>query len=82
MLGSHDVKLLLTLTCPDFVGFRCDVAAEVPTDFWEQARAEIDKVKPDILMLAESDKPELLVHAFDLDYSWPLLGRRRYSRSG
>jgi glycosidase len=58
----------------DLDGFRCDVAAEVPTDFWEQARAELDKVKPDIVMLAESDKPELLVRAFDLDYSWPLHG--------
>ncbi|HEX8558481.1 MAG TPA: alpha-amylase family glycosyl hydrolase [Pyrinomonadaceae bacterium] len=58
----------------DLDGFRCDVAAEVPTDFWEQARAELDKVKSDILMLAESDKPELLVRAFDLDYSWPLHG--------
>src|SRR5215207_10150998 len=58
----------------DLDGFRCDVAAELPTDFWEQARAELDKVKPDILMLAESDKPELLVRAFDLDYSWPLHG--------
>jgi cyclomaltodextrinase len=56
----------------DLDGFRCDVAGEVPTDFWEQARAELDKVKPDILMLAEADKPELLVRAFDLDYSWPL----------
>src|SRR4051812_4335073 len=58
----------------DLDGFRCDVAAEVPTDFWEQARAELDKVKPDIVMLAESDKPELLASAFDLDYSWPLHG--------
>ncbi|MFL6257473.1 MAG: alpha-amylase family glycosyl hydrolase [Pyrinomonadaceae bacterium] len=58
----------------DLDGFRCDVAAEVPTDFWEQARAELDKVKTDILLLAEADKPELLVRAFDLDYSWPLHG--------
>lgn len=58
----------------DLDGFRCDVAAEVPTDFWEQARVELDKVKPDIVMLAESDKPELLARAFDLDYSWPLHG--------
>ncbi|MSU58558.1 MAG: alpha-amylase [Pedosphaera sp.] len=53
-------------------GFRCDVAYMVPTDFWEQARAELEKIKPDILMLAEATKPELLVKAFDLDYSWPL----------
>src|ERR1043165_2473534 len=56
----------------DLDGFRCDVAGEVPTTFWEQARSELEKVKPDIIMLAEADKPELLVHAFDLDYSWSL----------
>ncbi|MDQ3918482.1 MAG: alpha-amylase family glycosyl hydrolase [Acidobacteriota bacterium] len=56
----------------DLDGFRCDVAADVPTDFWERARAELERVKPDIVMLAEADKPELLVRAFDLDYSWSL----------
>ncbi len=56
----------------DVDGFRCDVAYMVPTDFWEQARAELSKVKPDIMMLAEASKPELLVKAFDMDYSWPL----------
>jgi glycosidase len=55
----------------DVDGFRCDVAYMVPTDFWEQARAELTKVKPDIMMLAEASKPELLVKAFDIDYSWP-----------
>lgn len=56
----------------DVDGFRCDVAAMVPTDFWEQARAELEKVKPDIMMLAEASKPELLTKAFDMDYAWPL----------
>jgi cyclomaltodextrinase len=56
----------------DLDGFRCDVAGEVPTDFWENARTELEKIKPDILMLAEAHKAELLVKAFDLDYSWPL----------
>ena len=56
----------------DLDGFRCDVAEEVPTDFWESARAELDKIKADIVMLAEGHKPELLVKAFDFDYSWPL----------
>ncbi len=57
----------------DLDGFRCDVAHMVPTSFWEQARAELSKVKPDIIMLAEASKPELLLKAFDIDYSWPLL---------
>ena len=56
----------------DLDGFRCDVAGEVPTDFWENARVELEKIKPDIVMLAEAHKAELLVNAFDLDYSWPL----------
>ena len=56
----------------DLDGFRCDVAEEVPTDFWENARAELDKIKPDIAMLAEGHKAELLLKAFDFDYSWPL----------
>jgi len=55
----------------DLDGFRCDAAGEVPTDFWEEARQELDKLKPDLMMLAEADKPELLVKAFDLDYAWP-----------
>ena len=56
----------------DLDGFRCDVAGEVPTDFWENARRELEQIKPDIMMLAEAHKPELQVTAFDLDYSWPL----------
>jgi cyclomaltodextrinase len=59
-------------TC-DVDGFRCDVASMVPTDFWVQARTELEKTKPDIMMLAEASKPELLVKAFDIDYSWPLM---------
>ena len=55
----------------DLDGFRCDVAGEVPTDFWENARVELEKVKPQIVMLAESNKPELLTKAFDIDYAWP-----------
>jgi cyclomaltodextrinase len=58
----------------DLDGFRCDVAGMIPTDFWERARAELEKIKPDIVMLAEAHEPDLLARAFDLDYSWPLHG--------
>lgn len=54
----------------DLDGFRCDAAGMVPTDFWEQARTELDAVKPGLLMLAEWDQPALTAHAFDVDYSW------------
>jgi glycosidase len=55
----------------DLDGFRCDVAGGPPQDFWEEARAELEKIKPDIIMIAESNKPELLTKAFDIDYAWP-----------
>ena len=54
-------------------GYRCDAAGELPTNFWEQARAALDQLNPDLLMLAEAAKPELERSAFSLDYDWPLL---------
>jgi len=57
----------------DLDGYRCDAASEVPTDFWEHARAELNRIKPEIMMLAEASKPELLRSAFDIDYAWPVM---------
>jgi 1,4-alpha-glucan branching enzyme len=52
----------------DIDGYRCDVAGDVPTDFWNNSRAELDKIKP-VFMLAEAEKPEM--HgAFDMTYGW------------
>jgi len=56
----------------DIDGFRCDMAGLVPTDFWEDARAELQKMKP-LFMLAENeDKPELCKMAFDANYGWEM----------
>ncbi len=51
-------------------GYRCDVAAMVPTDFWIDVRKELDKIKP-VFMLAEAHEPELH-QAFDMTYNWQL----------
>ena len=57
----------------DVDGYRCDVAMMVPTDFWNEARAELDKVKP-VFMLAEAeDELDLFEKAFDMRYAWELL---------
>lgn len=56
----------------DIDGFRCDVAGEVPTDFWDDTRKQLETVKPDIFMLAEASKPELQKNAFDMGYNWPM----------
>lgn len=55
----------------DIDGFRCDVASLVPTPFWNEARAALDRVKP-VFMLAESDAAELHAQAFDMSYHWDL----------
>jgi glycosidase len=52
-------------------GFRCDVAGMVPTEFWNQAREELDQIKP-LFMLAEWETPEMHEEAFDMTYSWDL----------
>jgi glycosidase len=52
-------------------GFRCDIAPNVPWDFWEEARAALQKVNPQVIILADAGtKPELLTNAFDVDSSW------------
>ena len=56
----------------DLDGFRFDVAHKPPTDFWEQARAALDNVKPNVFWLAEGDRPPDEVKAMDADYSWDL----------
>lgn len=52
-------------------GFRCDMAWKVPLDFWVEARAALDKVKP-VYLLAEADDAKM-AGPFDADYDWNLL---------
>jgi cyclomaltodextrinase len=55
----------------DIDGYRCDVAGFIPVDFWDNARSELDEIKP-VFMLAEWDTRDLYKHAFDMTYSWTL----------
>lgn len=50
-------------------GYRADVAGMIPTDFWDNARRELDAIKP-VFMLAEWQYPELHRRAFDASYAW------------
>jgi glycosidase len=51
-------------------GFRCDVAGNVPLDFWQQAIPQLRKEK-NIFMLAEAWEPALLKdNLFDMAYGW------------
>ena len=55
-------------------GFRCDVAGEVPTDFWNWAMADLRKTHPDMFTLAEDEDEadDLTESAFDMYYGWSL----------
>ena len=56
-------------------GFRCDVTPTVPLEFWEAARTELEKINPQVIILADAGaKPALLSKAFDVDSSWGLIG--------
>jgi glycosidase len=53
----------------DVDGYRCDVAGFVPMDFWRDARARLERIKP-VFMLAEWEQRDLHDGAFDASYAW------------
>lgn len=64
------MKFWLTETGID--GFRCDVAEEVPVDFWKACIDSLRKIK-DVFMLAEGEKPELHEAGFNETYCWTVM---------
>jgi glycosidase len=53
-------------------GFRCDVAGDVPDDFWKEAIPRLRAIRP-LFMLAEADKPSLHADGFDATYPWSVM---------
>jgi glycosidase len=53
----------------DIDGYRADVAAYVPLDFWKQLRTDLEKIKP-VFLLAEAQMRDLHYRAFDASYGW------------
>ena len=54
-------------------GFRCDMACEIPLEFWQKAIADLRADYPGMYMLAEAEEP--MVHTlsdFDASYAWEL----------
>ena len=56
-------------------GFRCDVADQVPVDFWTEAISTLRaSAKPrHLIMLAEGANPENFSAGFDLNYAWEFM---------
>ena len=57
-------------------GFRCDVADQVPLDFWTECIDNLRAAaKPrNLIMLAEGANPDNLKAGFDLNYAWEFMG--------
>ena len=53
-------------------GFRCDMACEVPFEFWRKTIAELREDYPQMYMLAEGEDPRLHISGFDASYAWRL----------
>lgn len=53
-------------------GFRCDMACEVPVEFWRETITGLRADYPGIYMLAEGEDPGLHEDAFDASYAWVL----------
>ena len=51
-------------------GFRCDMAMLLPIEFWQEASAELHRIKPEIFMLAEAEEDNLFNEAFNMSYQW------------
>jgi len=58
----------------DVDGFRCDVSDAIPIDFWEEARDDMEAIKPQVAMVAESLQPYNTRKAFDCVYGWKTAG--------
>ncbi len=53
----------------DIDGFRADLAHLTPLDFWVHARIKTEKIKQNLIWLAETEEEEFY-KAFDIIYSW------------
>ncbi|WP_127132030.1 alpha-amylase family glycosyl hydrolase [Pseudoflavitalea rhizosphaerae] len=62
-------------------GFRCDVASEVPTDFWKQCISSLQKDK-NLFMLAEGEKADLHKAGFAATYGWDLFQHMKKVAAG
>lgn len=67
----------------DVDGFRCDVADGIPLDFWQEARVRLEKIKPELVILAEGqNRPSDQLQTFDINYefTWSALVRAAAAR--
>ncbi|HJV18329.1 MAG TPA: alpha-amylase family glycosyl hydrolase [Sediminibacterium sp.] len=69
MRDSMIAAMQFWISNADIDGFRCDVAWNVPGDFWKDCIARLRKLKP-VFMLAEGEDAYLPENGFDAVYPW------------
>ena len=62
-------------------GYRADAAGFIPTDYWDDARQQLDGIKP-VFLLCEWESRDLMKHAFDMSYSWSLFEKMKDAATG
>jgi alpha-amylase len=70
MQDSMIASMKYWITNSDVDGFRCDVAWNVPGEFWKKCISELKQTKNSLFFLAEGEKPYLVQNGFDAFYPW------------
>lgn len=89
-LWDYQIETLKLWVSRGVDGFRCDVAPLIPLEFWQEARAEVEKIKPGTIWLSESIEPDFIKYmrsqgltalsdgeifqAFDMAYDYDVRG--------
>ena len=74
---NHEMRLAMIDALKFWVekgidGYRCDVAMNVPGDFWAEAWKQVREINPDVYLLAEGEETWLHECGFDATYAWEL----------
>lgn len=69
LVDSMIASMKFWITSSDIDGFRCDVATDVPKEFWTKCIGELRRMK-NIFMLAESNSSWMHEAGFDATYTW------------
>lgn len=89
-LWDYQIETLKLWASRGVDGFRCDVAPLIPLEFWQEAHAEVEKIKPGTIWLSESIEPDFIKYmrsqgltalsdgeifqAFDMAYDYDVRG--------
>lgn len=70
MQDSMIAAMKYWITASNIDGFRCDVAWNVPGEFWNKCISQLKAAKPGLFFLAEGEKKYLVQNGFDAFYPW------------